>query len=154
MAVSKRVARRKHLTVPRDLARIARHKERLNAPEVVSRKDPEQVDSDNQRLDEWERKTKNALVVLSLQENDGITMLLQKMDEELLSIDESLRMNRPKSLSNEGAMEYAQMQYALIGKRELWEWFRGFFTDAHRDLKEVREDLDLQEEEEETAPGY
>lgn len=146
--------RRKNLVIPPELGRIQAVRERINDPTVVRRKDQQQVMDDNNRLREWEKKVKEALVILSLGGNDGIAMILEKMDEELAAIDEALRSSRPADFSPDGIAKYAYVQKGLFDRRDLWEWFRGLFTEAKRSIREVRQDLDLQEEEEELTPGY
>lgn len=137
-----------------ELGRIAQHRARLNDPDVLRRKDPQQVEDDNAKLAEWERKVRDGLVVLSLKDNDGIAMLLSHVEEELATIDEGLRNAKPTDFSPDGLAKYAYTQKALFDRRDLWEWFRSFFTDAKRAVREVREDLDLQEHEDTIAPGY
>lgn len=143
-----------NLIIAPELARIARTRAHINEPAIVSRKDPQQVEDDNSMLASWEKKVKDALVILSLVGNDGIAMLLEKMDEELTGIDESLRTLKPTDFSPEGQAKYSYTMKALHDRRDLWEWFRSLFTEAKRAIREVRQDLDLQEEEETTVPGY
>lgn len=146
--------RARNLVIPPELSRIARVRAKLNDPDVVRRKDAQQVEDDNTQMARWEKKVKDSLVILSLGGNDGITMILTKMDEELESIDEALRSSRPIDFSPDGLAKYASVQKGLFDRRDLWEWFRSLFTEAKRAIKEVRQDLDLQENEDDLQPGY
>ena len=131
------------LQVPPELERIEKVRAKLTG---TDREDH------LKELDIWATKVKKAAILLSLEGHEGIQMILDKADEELASIDQVLlEGSKPKELSPEGAMQHAMEQYAIYEKRELWTWFRGLFTDARREIKEVRQDLDLQEEEE--LPG-
>lgn len=132
------------LEVPPELARI----EALRAKFTGNGQEEQQKE-----LDLWATKVKKAAILLSLEGHEGIQMILDRAEEELQQIDEVLLFgSKPKELSPEGAMRHAMEQYAIYEKKEHWEWFRGLFTEAKRQIKEVRQDLDLQDEED-IAPG-
>lgn len=135
------------LKVPEELQRIADLRERL-----VGTDRPDHLEI----IDGWENKVKKAAILLSLQRHEGIQILIEKAEEELVGIDEILRSNlsKPKELSPEGAMQFAMEQYALHTRKEFWEWFRSLFTDAVRDIKDVRADLDAEDALADEAPGY
>lgn len=133
------------LQVPPELARIAALRKQLTG-----------TDRDDQlkELDTWETKVKKAAILLSLQNHEGIQMIIDRADEELGNIERVLlEGSKPKELSPDGAMQHTMEQWAIYEKKELWEWFRGLFTDAARDIREVRQDLDLNEQQEEESPG-
>lgn len=106
-----------------------------------------------QEIDAWERKVKKAVIILSLKGHDGIKMILEKTEQELKDIDEVLRTIRPTDFSPDGMSKHCHEIKSIHDRKDLWEWFRSFFTDAERDIQEVDSDLDLQDED--PAPvGY
>lgn len=122
------------LKVPDELQRIADLRARLAGTDRDDHLD---------LLDSWEKKVKKAFIFLSLERHEGVGILLDKCDQELEDIDEVLRAgSKPKELSPDGAMAYTMEQYALHQRKELWEWLRSLFTDAKRDIREVKLDLD------------
>lgn len=138
-----------HLTIPPVLNRLATLRKTLSESPVG---DPEERRGDIQQIDSWDMKARKALILLSLKGNEGIAMILAKIDEELQQIDEVIHSAKPTDMSPDGITKYANEQHAIFARRELWEWFRSLFTDAKRELREVDADLDVQEEDS-LAPG-
>ena len=116
--------------------------ERLNA----LRKKLAGADEDTFReLDRWEAKAKEALIALNLKGHEGIEMFRERANREIKDINDILTATRPKDLSPENAQQYANEAARLFDRKDLWEWFGAFFTDAETALNEVRADLAEQE---------
>ncbi len=132
------MAKEQKLTIPPELERIARLRDKFVKAGADS--------SDIEKLDQWDRKVKKSIILLSLRGNDGVAMILDRIAQELGEIDEVLRNAKPPALTPEGAIAYTMEQAALFARRELWEWFWSLFTEAKRDIKEIKADLDAEEE--------
>lgn len=105
-------------------------------------------------LDERERKIKRALIALNLKGHEGITMLLERANEEIKSINLKLLEERKTdgTFSPEALINDSLERQRLLDLRMVWQWFKGFFSEAEDEMKANREFLDEQEkEEDETA---
>lgn len=93
---------------------------------------------DQERINEWERRVRNALIVLSLDDNDGIKMLLAGAKEQVISINHELLNTKP--IAGDDAAFVSTMA-TLHARRDVFMWLLSFFADAKQALKEVEIDI-------------
>lgn len=115
---------------PEELEKIDRIRNYL----VKGKADPDQI----AEVDEWERKVKEALIILNVEKHEGIKLLVARAIEQVSLIDQEL--THPSKPIAEHIAEVPD----LFRKREMWEWLIDFFGVAKEDLANIRSEIDRQ----------
>jgi hypothetical protein len=92
-----------------------------------------------EELNGWRDQATKSLLKLSLQDNEGVALLLTELKQLADDIDAVLLTKAPKDMPD---VERAQM----MGYRDGLRWLSTFFENADVDLKQVQSDVDNQRE--------
>ncbi len=98
-------------------------------------------------VEQWERDAKKALIFLSMQGHEGIQMVVGKARKEIESCNRELIGERQRDRSD---ADYARSRQFLFDRIDLWTWFLNLFVESEEKLREIRANLDLQKETDET----
>lgn len=106
-------------------------------------------DSDDiAQIERWEKGVKAALIFNSLRGHEGLEMLIKHAYEEIDGIERVLMAQRPKDLSPDSAHAFAYETQMLHERVKLWNWFIDLFQASEDDLTALREEIDMQLEDE------
>lgn len=100
---------------------------------------PEPADQD--RINGWEKRVREAMIALSLKDNEGVLMLVEKLREKIADINRSFLSDEPHSLSDADCVAFARHVSQRHAERDAFAWMLSFFTDAQQALKEVETDI-------------